>query len=127
MVARKIRHLVVTERSDVVGVLSATDLGKRRSKGDAERTVAEFMSAHVVTASPNTTVREAANKLRGHVIGCLPIVEPSRGATPRLVGIITTTDLLELIGRGAERPIEESTRWTLKGRGPRTRSARLGN
>jgi hypothetical protein len=39
------------------------------------------------------------------------------GAKP--LGIVTTTDLLDLIGRGAERPIERSTRRTLSARGPR--------
>jgi hypothetical protein len=34
------------------------------------------------------------------------------------VGIVTTTDLLELIGRGVEKPVERSTRWTLRRRGP---------
>jgi CBS-domain-containing membrane protein len=32
--------------------------------------------------------------MRGHVIGCLPIVDGKR-----LVGIVTTSDLLDMIGR----------------------------
>ena len=58
------------------------------------------------------TVREAANLLRGRSIGCLPVFDGDQ-----LAGIVTTSDLLELIGRGVERPVAESTRWTL-GRRP---------
>jgi acetoin utilization protein AcuB len=84
------------------------------------------MSEDLVTASPQMTVRQAANLMRGRGIGCLAVIE---GARP--VGILTTTDLLELIGRGADRPIERSTRWTLRRRGardagPSARHARRG-
>lgn len=98
MKLRKIRHLVVQNKAGVVGILSATDIGARKTKDDAEQTVADYMSEDVITASPTTTVREAANTLRGHTISCLPIVDKKQ-----LVGIITITDLLELIGRGMER------------------------
>jgi acetoin utilization protein AcuB len=98
MKQRKIRHLVVQNKGGVVGILSATDIGTRKTKSDAEQTVADYMSEDVITASPTTTVREAANTLRGHAISCLPIVDKKQ-----LVGIITITDLLELIGRGMER------------------------
>jgi acetoin utilization protein AcuB len=52
------------------------------------------MTAPVATAAPDTTVREAANLLRGRHIGCLPIVEDGR-----LVGIVTVADLLDLLAR----------------------------
>jgi hypothetical protein len=35
--------------------------------------------------------------------------------------MLTVSDLLELLGRGADRGVGESTRWSLKGRGPRRR------
>lgn len=110
-----IHHLVVLEDRAVVGVLSARDLGGER--GGALRrdaTVADLMSSGVITATPQTQVRAAANRLRGRGIGCLPVLDGKR-----VVGIVTTADLLELLGRGAERPIEESVRWTLRKRGPR--------
>jgi hypothetical protein len=46
-------------------------------------------------------------------MGCLPILEEGK-----IVGIVTTTDLLELIGRGSERPVPKTRRWVLKDRGP---------
>jgi len=117
-----VRHLVVVDKRDLVGILSDRDLGGR----EAGTTVADLMTSTVVTAKPETTIRQAANLLRGHVIGCLVVVENDK---PR--GIVTTTDLLELIGRGVERPIERSTRWTLRSRGaratgPTARHARQG-
>jgi CBS domain-containing protein len=105
-----IHHLIVGSRGQIVGILSSRDLiGAGRGTE-----VSELMVTQVATASPRDTVRDAANLLRGRGIGCLPIVE--RG---RAVGMVTITDLLELIGRGATRPVAESTRWTLKARGPR--------
>jgi CBS domain-containing protein len=110
-----VRHLVVVDKGDLVGIVSDRDLGGRQAaNGRAGLTVAELMTSTVVTAKPETTIRQAANLLRGHVIGCLVIVEDDK---PR--GIVTTTDLLELLGRGVERPIERSTRWTLRARGTR--------
>lgn len=111
MKRRGIHHLVVMEGPRVVGVVSTRDLSTGRSGS-----VGEAMSAPVATARPRATVREAANLLRGRTIGCLPVVEAGR-----VVGIVTISDLLGLIGRGVERPIERSTRWTLRARGPRKR------
>ncbi len=115
MKKRRVRHLVVMESSRVVGIISERDLGSSRGERvRQDRRVAELMTPHVVVAAPETTIKQAANLLRGRVIGCLPVID---GKT--LVGIVTTTDLLDLIGRGAERPVLETKRWTMKGRGPR--------
>jgi acetoin utilization protein AcuB len=119
MQLRRIHHLVVMDGSELVGVISDRDLGGRRGQAlRRDRTVRDLMTPHVVSAAPTTTVREAANLMRGRTIGCLPVFDKVR-----LVGIVTTTDLLELIGRGSERPVAESRRWTMKGRGPRRRKA----
>jgi acetoin utilization protein AcuB len=115
MKLKRINHLLVLNGTKIVGVLSARDLGG--ANGTRLRTgknTSDFMSSPVVTADPHMTVREAANKLRGRYLGCLPIVD-----NDRVVGIVTTSDLLELIGRGVERPIVMSTPRTLYGRGPR--------
>ena len=95
MRTRRIRHLVVMDGRQVVGVLSERDVGGvRGSQIRAGKTVGELMSAQAVIASPTTTVRQAANLLRARTIGCLPIVEDGK-----LAGIVTLTDLLELLGR----------------------------
>jgi len=116
MRTRKVRHLVATKGGEMVGVLSDRDLRALGSYRQVQ-SVEEAMTAPAVAAKPEMTLRQAANLLRGRTIGCLPVVE--RG---ELVGILTTTDLLELIGRGAERPVAKGKRWVLKGRGPRRKS-----
>lgn len=108
-------HLIVTEGKKILGVISDRDVGRQARK---TRTVAEVMTPNPITTTPQATVRQVANLLRGHVIGCLPVVDQDR-----LVGIVTITDLLDLLGRGAERPVEQAKRWTLKHRGPRRQKA----
>ena len=56
------------------------------------------MTAPAVTVEPTTTVRQAANVMRGRSIGCLVVVESGRA-----IGIVTVSDLLELVGRGLDR------------------------
>ncbi|MCA9678385.1 MAG: CBS domain-containing protein, partial [Myxococcales bacterium] len=113
MARRHIHHLVVVDGARVVGVVSDRDIGKAR---DTSRTVRDLMVPDVVAARPTTTVRQAANLLRGRTIGCLPVFDGDH-----LVGIVTTTDLLDLIGRGAERTVPESKRWTMRRRAPTRR------
>jgi acetoin utilization protein AcuB len=121
MEQEKIHHLVVVEGKRVVGVLSERDLGgaKLGPKHRAGKAVAELMSKAPVTTKPDATLRAAANLLRGYGIGCVPVVDGER-----LVGILTITDVLDLVGRGAERPVEKAKRWTLRHRGPRAQKTR---
>jgi acetoin utilization protein AcuB len=111
----KIRHLVVQDGKRVVGVLSDRDVEGMGSLRQVEN-VEEVMTSPAITCSPDLTVRQAANLLRGRTMGCLPVLEDGK-----VVGIVTTTDLLELIGGGRERPVPPTRRWVLKDRGPRRR------
>jgi acetoin utilization protein AcuB len=114
MRTRRIRHLVVTEGRRIIGVVSDRDLGGRRGTSVRKnQTVRDLMTEAVVSVPPTTTVRKAANLMRGRSIGCLVV-----SVAGRVVGIITVADLLELIGRGTERPVAATTRWTLKHRAP---------
>lgn len=114
MKIRGIHHLVVTDGSEVVGVLSDRDAGGPSGAAVRKhRTVADLMSAPVVTVTRTTTVRRAANLMRGRSIGCLVVAEGSR-----VVGIVTVADLLALIGVGLARPIVTTKRHTLSHRAP---------
>jgi len=115
-------HLVVEDADHhVVGVISASDLGgKAGAPIRARARVADLMTEKVVVARPETTVREAANMMRGHSINCLPVFD----ARDKLKGIVTVLDLLELLGRGAERPSPVGTRAVLRNRGTEPRQAR---
>ncbi|HTL37211.1 MAG TPA: CBS domain-containing protein [Kofleriaceae bacterium] len=94
----KIHHLVVMKVGRVAGILSERDLVRARAAqyrtGDDAWTVEELMSSRVVVASPEMTVQDAARMLRGHAVGCLPVVDGKQ-----LVGIVTVSDLLDLLAR----------------------------
>ncbi len=97
---KRIHHVVVTLAGETIGILSDRDAGSRAGASvRAGRTVADLMTPHAVTMALTDTVRRAANLMRGRTIGCLPVTD--RG---RLVGIVTTSDLLEVLGRGIDRP-----------------------
>ncbi len=108
-----LRHLVVTEGTKIVGVVTDADLGGRNGPDvRRNRTVGELMTSKVKVASPGTTVKEAANLMHSHLLACIPVVERNK-----LVGVVTAADLLDLIGRGSERPTPRGERWVLKSRG----------
>jgi len=95
-----IPYLIVKRKDAIVGVLSARELGG--PGGDAFRVgrrADELMVRTVATAQPSHTVRQAAVLMRHHSLACLPVV--SRG---KLVGIVTNTDLVDLIARGDYAP-----------------------
>jgi CBS domain-containing protein len=109
-----IHHLVVVDDRLAMGVLSERDAGGRR--GHLVRrghSVADLMTSPAVTVEREATIRQAANLMRGRSIGCLVVVE-----NHRVIGIVTVADLLALIGRGVERPVADTKRWTLKHRTP---------
>lgn len=97
---KRIHHLVAIDGGAIVGVLSDRDAGGRSgAKVRAGRTVADLMTRHVATVERDATIREMANLMRGRTIGCVPVVD-----NDRLVGIVTLADLLEVMGRGVDRP-----------------------
>jgi CBS domain-containing protein len=113
-----IHHLVVTEGRRAVGVLSGRDGGGRRGAFvRANSVVADLMTAPAVIVEPTMTVRQAANTMRGRSIGCLVVVESGR-----VIGIVTVSDLLELVGRGLDRGAVITTRRTLNHRAPHRKS-----
>ena len=115
-----IRHLVVTQGRRIVGILSDRDAGGRQGASVRDgRTVGDLMTASVVTVPSTTTMRKAANLMRGHSIGCVVVADAGR-----VTGIVTTSDLLDLVGRGSERPVATATRWTLKHRVPHKKQHR---
>ena len=63
-----------------------------------ELKVLEVMSRRLITASPDTILREAARVMVREKIGCLPVVDRNL-----LVGIVTEADLLEMLVRETQR------------------------
>ena len=113
MKLHQIHHLVVVRDNEIVGIVTDRDLGSNHGREVREgRSVRDLMTPSVTTAPSDLTIREAANLMRGHHAGSLPVVDDGK-----LVGIVTVWDFLDLIGRGAERPVAHPDRWTMKSRG----------
>jgi CBS domain-containing protein len=89
-----IRHLVVVEGGAVAGVISNRDLAAITRRELEQLRARDVMLRHVITVTPETTISQAANKMRSAGIGSLPVLEEGK-----LAGIVTTTDVLELVGR----------------------------
>ena len=101
----KIRHIPVVSGNKILGILSYTDLLRisfvDAVDDDAEIvdttvynmfTVEQVMAKKVITISPDTTIREAAEILSKNEFHALPVCEGDF-----LVGIITTTDLIKYL------------------------------
>ena len=95
---RRIHHLVVTDGSKVTGVLSDRDGdGAGGAILRADSTVADLVSSGVVTIEPTEPVRKAARLMRRRSLSCLPVTKGTR-----LVGVLTVSDLLDVLARGVE-------------------------
>jgi CBS domain-containing protein len=106
-----VHHLVVTARCAIVGIVSAGDLNRLETRPDAP--VQEVMNRDVVTVAAGATIRTLANALRGHGTGCAIVMEHGRAA-----GIITASDLLEVLGRGEVHPTRHTKRPDLRYKTP---------
>jgi CBS domain-containing protein len=124
MRTQRVHHLVVTDGRRTVGILSDRDTGGARGASVRKnRAVRDLMTSRVVTVPPTTTIRKAANVMRGQSIGCLLVADRTR-----TLGIVTVSDLLDLLGRGMERTVAPPTtaRRLLQHRAPHKKQHRGG-
>ncbi len=103
MAEHDIRHIPVVDESGVlVGLVTHRDVLAASSSAlddnEAERTehdshivVEEVMVKTLDLVSPGASLRDAAQLMRNHRLGCLPVLE-----NDQLVGIITDTDFVEV-------------------------------
>ncbi len=91
--AHHIHHLLVVDQGKVVGAISVRELTGKRD----HELVSHLMVEDIAVATSDTSVREAVTLMIGRSSGCLPILDK----LGRIVGIITTTDLLRLLSRNA--------------------------
>jgi CBS domain-containing protein len=93
-----LHHLVVKDAGTLLGIISDEDL--KGAEGRANFRAAHVMNPHVITIEEGDTVRRAANLMQGRNVGCLAVTQ--RGT---LVGIVTVSDLLRLLGKGGDRRV----------------------
>ncbi len=113
MRSKGIHHLVVMRDGVLQGLVSARDLPESVTTGRGRKNVEDVMETHVVTVGPNTLTTRAANVMRGRAIGSLVVTQ--RG---KVLGIVTVSDLLDLVGQGAGRQPKRAARPILKKRVP---------
>ena len=95
MRANNIRHLLVTEESRLVGVLSTRDVSLGRTikgKKNAEPSLADVMSRHVYTCAADTPLEDVAGEMEKHRYGCAVVLDDDF-----VVGIFTTTDAMRAL------------------------------
>jgi acetoin utilization protein AcuB len=101
----KISHLPVTDgRARLQGIVTDRDLKQAWASPAStlsvyeltyvlqKLTVESIMTRNLVTATPDMTIERAARLIHDHKIGALPVVKDEK-----LVGIITSTDLMEVL------------------------------
>ena len=101
MKTHHIRHMPVVENEKLIGLISLSDLQRvsfidAYGKEGTEDTpiynmldIKDLMIKKPLTATPQTTILEVSKLLASKEFHSLPVVEENK-----LVGIITTTDLL---------------------------------
>ena len=109
MLEARIRHLVVTDDSRVVGIMTDRDVRLNLPSPAtslsvwefnvllARLTVREVMTSSVLVVGPDRSAAEAAQIMLDHKIGALPVVDGGR-----LVGIVSESDFVRA-GAGVPR------------------------
>jgi uncharacterized cupin superfamily protein/CBS domain-containing protein len=90
------RHVPVVEHGALVGILSTNDVGRLGSTEPSlmARRVRDAMTKNPHTARPDEAIESAAAQMGIHKVNCLPVVSEGK-----LVGIVTTYDLLDALVR----------------------------
>lgn len=106
MEALGVRHVPVVRGSKLIGIVSHRDV-LLHAHADAhnkpqvpKRLVGEVMSRNVVACREADSIGSCVDRMLEKKISCLPVLDRE----DRLVGILTTTDLLRLLRDGGTSP-----------------------
>lgn len=92
-------RLLDVSRQDLEQVLRLAEV-RAYARRSGEITCADIMSRDVTAISPEASMREALNLIRGHHVKALPVTTEDA----RVVGIVTQSDLLDKASWGAGGP-----------------------
>lgn len=103
MIENRFHHVPVVSGKKLIGMISATDLaratyeyadgGHSQAVLDGTRTIKDVMQGGLITIRESDTVKTAAETLAKDWFHSLPVVDDE----DNLVGIVTTTDLLNYL------------------------------
>ena len=109
MLKERIRHLLVTEGAELVGIVTDRDIRLNLPSQAtslsvwemnyllAHLTVGQVMTPSVIKVGPDREARDAARLMIEHKIGALPVVDGRR-----VVGIVTESDFLRAFVEAAD-------------------------
>ncbi len=91
--------VVITRGNAPIGILTERDFVKRivSQEMDLATPLADVMSFPLITIEPEDTIWEAAEVMKKNKIHKVPVAD--RG---KLIGIITTTDIVEICSMGSD-------------------------
>ncbi len=119
MLEWEIRHLPVTSDGKLVGILSDRDvlpyLSRRELGQVPEIPIFEIMTRNVLTVSPSDTIWHVANLMSVNKIDGLPVTEDP---DQRLVGLITSMDLVDLLREREVLDLSQAIPWTYRLQSP---------
>jgi len=108
---QEVRHLLVTEGKQLIGVVSDRDLREYRlpimeeidnpdfADGMLETPISKVMNSNLVTLDPAQSVKAAIDLMLEYSVGALPVVERHRD---ELVGIVSYVDVLRYLRSGLD-------------------------
>lgn len=95
----------VVNDGQLEGIITRRDLEKANHHGLGHAPVKAYMSTTVATIGPDTTEEEIQKMIIEHNIGRLPVVE-----NEKMIGIVSRTNIIEMIHKRTEGAAEGSTR-----------------
>ncbi len=118
---KRINHLLVVDKNQgLIGIVSDRDVKQSWASPAtalsvhelnyllAQLTVESIMAKKIISISPGTTIERAAYIMQKNRINALPVIE-----SEKLVGIITSTDVMEVLLRSIGFDDEESARFSV--------------
>lgn len=97
----KVRNIpVIDKNKKLVGLITHRELMKALSKKSENIAVKDYMVTEVIAVGPDIPLKGAIDIMIINKFGCLPVVNEDR----KLIGMLTETDLLQLLFKMVKLP-----------------------